>query len=151
MRHPRRLTAGLGLALAVPLVFAAAASAGSAVTPDKPMPDDIKPQVIDEQAEQFEAEGAVLTAKSTSVAVRPWEKITVTGLLTPAKGKVRLQAWRKLGNGAWAKFPAHAHTRANGQYTIWLKTARVGVNQFMVSTTRGTKSNPVTVLVNKKK
>jgi hypothetical protein len=78
------------------------------------------------------------------------ELIRLTGVLVPPEGGVTLQVQQSVDTIGFADFPVTAKTRTDGSFAIWVKTGRVGSNEFrMVTDVEGTEvvSNSVVVQI----
>jgi len=76
------------------------------------------------------------------------ELIRLTGTLTPPSAGVTLQVQQSVDGIGFTDFPVTATTRADGSFGIWVRTGRVGTNEFRMVTEVGGQqvtSNAVTV------
>ncbi len=73
-----------------------------------------------------------LTADRSQAAVE--ELIRLEGVLTPAAGEVVLQVQQSVDGLDFVDFPVTAQTRGDGSYGVWVRTGRVGQNQFRTVT-----------------
>jgi hypothetical protein len=78
------------------------------------------------------------------------ELIRLEGVLRPGTGGVALQVQQSVDGIGFVDFPVSATTRADGSFGVWVRTGRVGSNEFrMVASLQGQQvvSNAVTVQV----
>jgi hypothetical protein len=78
------------------------------------------------------------------------ELIRLEGVLRPPGGDVTLQVQQSVDGIGFVDFPVTATTRSDGSFGVWVRTGRVGSNEFrMVTEIDGTQvvSNAVAVQV----
>jgi len=62
------------------------------------------------------------------------ELIRLEGVLRPAAGEVRLQVQQSVDGIGFVDFPVTATTRSDGSFGVWVRTGRVGLNEFRMAT-----------------
>jgi hypothetical protein len=93
---------------------------------------------------------ATLTLAADRGRAKTDELIRLEGRLEPASGGVRLQVQQSVDGADFVDFPVTAQTRSDGSYGVWVRTGRVGSNQFRMVTQvqgRSVVSPPVLVQI----
>ena len=62
------------------------------------------------------------------------ELIRLEGVLQPATGEVALQVQQSVDGIGFVDFPVTATTRSDGSFGVWVRTGRVGLNEFRMET-----------------
>lgn len=62
------------------------------------------------------------------------ELIRLEGVLRPATEEVVLQVQQSVDGIGFVDFPVTATTRSDGSYGVWVRTGRVGSNEFRTTT-----------------
>ncbi len=62
------------------------------------------------------------------------ELIRLEGVLQPAAGNVTLQVQQSVDGIGFVDFPVTATTRSDGSFGVWVRTGRVGLNEFRMVT-----------------
>ncbi len=62
------------------------------------------------------------------------ELIRLEGVLRPAAGEVALQVQQSVDGIGFVDFPVTATTRTDGSFGVWVRTGRVGLNEFRMVT-----------------
>jgi hypothetical protein len=88
-----------------------------------------------------------ISIKADKTRVKVWTKVALTGKSTGVAAGTKVQVQRKQ-NGRWVNFPATTNVTKPGTYSVWVKSGRVGVNQFRVLTPK-VASSPVNITITK--
>jgi len=88
-----------------------------------------------------------ISIKAGKATAKVWTKVSLTGKSTGVPAGTKVQVQRKQ-NGKWVNFPATTTVTKSGTYSVWVKSGRVGVNQFRVLTPK-VASSPVSVTITK--
>lgn len=73
-----------------------------------------------------------LSIKASTTKVKAWSKFTLTGKATGIKSGSKVSVQRFDGK-KWNSFPASTVVTRSGNYSVWIKSGRVGVNTFRVA------------------
>ncbi len=120
------------------------ASPGS-TTGSTASPSTVSPSATDTPQAEVDADMALRADRGSA---ETGELIRLTGTLTPPDGGVTLQVQQSVDGIGFVDFPVTATTRSDGSFGVWVRTGRVGSNEFrMVTDVEGKQiaSNPVAV------